>query len=230
MIWVPGLTWKAKNPLDYVLTETFDSPSLYRDLLKIIHLLGDVNGKISRHEIDLEVQTQLSHFLCGPINLPKNDLQGEVSLTKLLVALRNVNHSGSKAYTLEQTMLLPTIQLVSLYESFPVTTTKSRIQTLQNAYSDKLTLSGAALLPVLQDLFEELQIWGSFMRVKPQTTCEEKTLGPRDETSGLYGRYVDKNDQKAVDEDSVVDPKMRNRLDPMDTHLYFEPKGAYMRD
>ena len=229
MIWVPGLTWKAESPLDYILTETFDFPNLYRDLLKIIHLLGDVSGKISRHAIDLGLQTQLSHVLCGPVNVPGNGLQGEVDLTTLLAALRNVNHGGSKAYTLEQIMLLPTIQLASIYESFPIATTKSRIETLQNGYPDQLALSGAAFLPVLQNLLEELQIWDSFMKIKPPTTCEEKVLGPRDETSGLYGRFVGKDDQKAVDGDSLVDPKMRNRLEPMDTHLYFEPAGMYMQ-
>ena len=235
MIWVPGLVWKANSLLDYILTQDFDFPNLYRDLLKIIHLCGDVHGKVTRHEVCAETQTQLSHVLCGKVNLPDPRLHGDMDLTTLLTALRNVNPSNEKAYTLEQIMLLPTIQMASIYESFPIDTTKSRIQTLQDAHTDKLILSGAEFLPVLQNLFDELQVWDSFMKAKPKTTYEKTELQPRDETSGLYGRHVgktdglDDEDQKCSVTNSAVDPKMRNRLEPMDAHLYFEQHRPWMQ-
>ena len=228
MIYIPGLVWQSRTCLDYVLTREFDFPNLYRDLLKIIHLCGDMDGQITRHDLCAETQTQLSHVLCGPVKLPDPDLTGDMDLCTLLGKLRNANQRTEKAYLLEQIVLLPTIQLATMYESFPTSTTKSRIQTLQNAHNDQLSLSGAAYLHVLEKSFLDLQIWNSFMKAKTKDTHEQCELKPRDNTSGLYGRHV--NGSSTLDYSTEQDNNdkfsgashNRNRLEPLDSHLYFE--------
>ena len=233
MIYVPGLVWRSKTCLDYVLTEELDFPNLYRDLLKIIHLCGDMDGHISRHDLCADIQTQLSHVLCGPVKLPGPDLQDDMDLTTLLGKLRVANPGTEKAYTLEQIVLLPTIQLAAMYESFPTDTTVSRIQTLQDAHTDQLQLSGAAYLHVLEKSFFDLQIWNSFMRAKTKSAPEKYELKPRDNTSGLYGRHVGGspvvNDGNQQDNnDKPFTKPQDNRLQPMDSHLYFDQHRPWL--
>ena len=193
MVFVPGVLWKADTDLDYILTERLDLPNLYRDILKIFHLCGEVNGTIDKHEaLTKETSAEVSHVLCGPLaNVPDSTLASgcTMTLTELLVKLRNQNSPDHKAYTLEQSLLLPTIQLATMYESCSNDEENlvSRIQLVQNAYTDKLCLSGQKYLSTLEAIFEERKIWQHFMKPKlsPQPS---KGLQPRDETSGLYGK------------------------------------------
>ena len=234
MIYVPGLIWKADVALDYVMTDQFDFPNLYRDLLKIIHLFSDVRGQITRHAVGNKVLNELSHVLCGPVNVPSRTLhEGSMSLRGLLHALRNESPPNEKAYTLEQTVLLPTIQLAAMYESFPIVPTISTIQTLQDDHSDRLKLSGAAFLPTLQESFEGLHIWDHFMTEKRKTIDDPPSLEPRDATSGLYGRHVaetrppDQLFEDTSSKDIQMEPLGRNRLDPINTDLYLEESKPY---
>ena len=109
MIYTPSLIWRAETSLDYMLTEKFNFPNWYRDLLNIIQLCGDMNGRISWHDLCTGTSTRLSHVLCSPVQLPDPHIEGEMDLTALLGALRRANPTMEKAYTLEQIVLLPTI-------------------------------------------------------------------------------------------------------------------------
>ena len=191
MIYVPGLLWKADTDLDYVMTDEFDLPNLYRDIMKIIHLCANVRGNVTRRTLTLKSQAEISNVLCGPVRVPSdNDLGGSRTLRELLHFLRCLNSPSMKYYTLEQTLLLPTIQLATMYESFHETPSP-RIATYQNGYADNLRLSGAAYLGSLESAFEQHGIWDAFMVVKPaQAVEDEGIVRPRDEASGLYGRPV----------------------------------------
>ena len=191
MIYVPGVLWKADTDLDYVMTDEFDLPNLYRDIMKILHLCANVRGNVTRRTLTLQSQAEISNVLCGPVRVPSdNDLGGSKTIRELLYFLRSLNPSSMKYYTLEQTLLLPTIQLATIYESFHETPSP-RIATYQNGYTDNLRLSGAAYLGSLERAFEQHGIWDAFMVVKPaQAVEDEGVLRPRDETSGLYGRPV----------------------------------------
>lgn len=85
-------------------------------------------------------------------------------------------------------MLLPTIQLASMYESYrdDRENLSSRIQQLQDGHTDKLGLSGGKYLGTLEHVFEQNGIWQHFMR--PKEARPAQGLRPRDETSGLYGK------------------------------------------
>ena len=193
MIYVPGVVWKAGAELDYILTESLDVPNLYRDIMKILHLCGHMNGSIvSRQILKKQERAEVSNVLCGPVTIPGEndlpDLPSSLTLVDLLCVLRDLNPPHIKAYTLEQALLLPAIQLALMYESWrPDRDNRfSRIQQLQNGHTDKLMLSGGKHLPTLERVFEEIQIWDHFTVPKPPR--EERELQPRDETSGLYER------------------------------------------
>lgn len=191
MIYVPGLLWKADTPLDYVLTEDFDFPNLYRDLVKILQLCSDVQGQILRHETPDLVRDEVSHVLCGPVTDLQMEVQGTKTLAELLSIFRTASSATEKAYTLEQAVLLPTIQLAAMYESFGVDSRATpSIQVFQDGHTDGLKLSGAAYLPRLMSIFEDLGIWQYFMSPKP--TGAPLRVQPRNEKSGLYGRSVGK--------------------------------------
>lgn len=191
MIYVPGLLWKADTQLDYVLTEDFDFPNLYRDLIKIFQLCSDVQGQILRHETSDLVRDEVSHVLCGPVTDLPMDIQGTKTLAELLSSFRTAGSDTEKAYTLEQAVLLPTIQLAAMYETFGIDSRATpSIQVFQDGHTDRLKLSGAAYLPRLMGIFENQGIWQHFMIPKPTGTPPR--LQPRNEKSGLYGRSVGK--------------------------------------
>lgn len=193
MIYVPGVPWKANTDLDYILTEDFDLPNLYRDILKIFHLCREVNGTIVRHEARTkEASAEVSNVLCGPLgHVTESNLSDgcTMTLTDLLIELRNQNSVDMKAYTLNQSVLLPIIQLATMYESNRDDRENlfSRIQELQNGHTDRLRVSGGKHLPTLEAIFEEHKTWQHFMTPKPPEPSSGP-LQPRDETSGLYGK------------------------------------------
>lgn len=194
MVYVPGVLWRANTDLDYVLTEDLDLPNLYRDILKIFHLCNEVNGTITRHKaLTKESSAKVSNVLCGPVApIPHCTLPDgcEMTLTDLLVKLRSQNPDDMKAYTLDQSLLLPTIQLATMYESYRDDRENlfSRIQEMQNGHTDKLRLSGGKHLPTLEAVFEEHKIWQHFMEPRPEQEPSKAALQPRDATSGLYGK------------------------------------------
>ena len=194
MVYVPGVLWRANTDLDYILTEDLDIPNLYRDILKIFHLCNEVDGTIDRHEtLTKEASAEVSNVLCGPLapishcTLPHGC---KTTLTDLLFKLRSQNPDNMKAYTLDQSLLLPTIQLATMYESYRDDRENlfSRIQKMQNEHTDQLRLSGGKYLPTLEAVFEEHKIWQHFMKPKPKQDSSRATLQPRDATSGLYGK------------------------------------------
>lgn len=194
MVYVPGVLWRANTDLDYILTEDLDLPNLYRDILKTFHLCNEVNGTITRHEaLTKEASAEVSNVLCGPLapishcTLPHGCKK---TLTELLVKLRSQNPDDMKAYTLDQSLLLPTIQLATMYESYRDDRENlfSRIQKMQNEHTDKLRLSGGKYLPTLEAVFEEHRIWQHFMKPRLKQESSRVALQPRDATSGLYGK------------------------------------------
>jgi hypothetical protein len=189
MIYVPGLVWIAQEPIDYVRTEQeFDMPNLYRDIFKIIHLCSDYTGDTSFHELsDLE-RRQLSDTLCGPIHrFDKTEVASGMTLSQFLMFLRNAGSiamPGPKAYSLEQAILLPTIQLAVMYESTR-NSTDSVIETYQNQHIDKLALSGGGKwLQVLNNVLDKEKIWSEI--VAPGKMNSESQPVGRDVHSGLY--------------------------------------------
>lgn len=140
---LPGVLWNANTGLDYVTTDEFDLPNLYRDIMKIIHLCANIRGAITRRNLTPQSQAEISNVLCGSVRVPKDDDLGDSStLRELLCFFRSLNPPSMKYYKLEQTLLLPTIQLATMYESFHETP-NPRIVTYQNRFTDRLRLSGA---------------------------------------------------------------------------------------
>ena len=193
MVYVPGVLWKADTSLDYILTEDLDLPNLYRDLLKIYHLCSEVNGTIIRHEdLTEEASTEISNVLCGPLAAIPDKILPDgrtITLNNLLVNLRNLFPDDVKAYALDQSLLLPTVQLATMYESFTddCGNLSSRIQKMQDGHTDHLALSAGKYLSTLEAVFDKNKVWLHFMRPKlPQELSG--ALRPRDEISGLYGK------------------------------------------
>lgn len=216
MIYVSGLIWKADSPLNYILTENFDFPNLYHDLLKIFHLCDEVRGQITRHTPSSTAETEISHVLCDLVTLPSAGLTEIITLTDLLVQLREVNTKCTKAYTLEQAILLSIIQLVAMFESFHSESTTASIQVLQDSHTNNLKLSEADFLPNLQQHFSDLNVWKNFML--PKSIGLSRELKPGDNSSGLYGRKV---------VHSSFNTQTKNTLKAMESHLQRELHGPW---
>ena len=115
MVYVLGVLWKADSDLNYVLTEEFDLPNLYPDIIKILHLCANVKGTVTRRSLTAQSQAEISHVLYGPVMVPSdNDLVNSKTLRELLSFFCSLNPPSMKHYTLEQWLLLPTIQLATI--------------------------------------------------------------------------------------------------------------------
>ena len=189
MIYVPGLLWEASSTIDYAIAGDLNMPNLYRDILKIFHLSANIEGEIVTHTLHSNEVTEISHVLCGPVTVASpGSIPEKLSLAGLLCRLRDLEPLSAKAYTLEQVLLLPTIQLTALYECFR-SEQHSRVNYLQSTFTDKLYLSGKEYLPTMERVFTNNGIWGRFMYPKSRTDSPQE-LRPRDETSGHYGTGV----------------------------------------
>ena len=114
--------------------------------MKIIHLCANVRGPITRRNLTPQSQAEISNVLCGLVRVPKDDdPRDSITLRELLCIIRSLNPPSMIYYTLEKTLLLPTIQLATMYESFHETL-NPRIVTYQNTFTDRLRLSDAAYL------------------------------------------------------------------------------------
>jgi hypothetical protein len=198
MIYVPGLIWTARRSVDYVRTEQeFDMPNLYRDLFKLLHLCADYEGDIAIHSVPELEGRQLSDTLCGPVHC-FNEAQTprKTTLANLLVLLRDTNSVGQsspKSYSLEQAILLPTIQLAAMYEDSHARA-ESVIGVYQSQHIDKLQLSGGGKwLDTLDQVLEREGIWAKFMQPKSSTTQTQPLA--RDSTSGLLPGGVQNNQE-----------------------------------
>ena len=172
------------------MTATFDIETLYRDVMKLFHFCRTIKGAITRYPpMAGQNEAKISNVLCGPVIIPPAELQESRTLTELLCYLRDLNPASQKAFTVEQSMLLLSIQLAAMCESYRYTSTAGNILKYQNGYTDKLSLSGCRYLDTLEDVFEEQGIWQYFMAPRPAKP-EEPEVKLRDEMCGLYGNSV----------------------------------------
>ena len=208
MIYVPGLIWEADSFLDYIVTDGFNFECLYRDMLKILHLCSNFRGNVSQHSLAPKTSAMISNVLCGPIT-EANDLPSSMTLMRLLTTLRDLTPRNWKSYTLEQSLLLPTIQLATMYETFPDVHTH-KIAAYQNSHIDHLKLSGAKYLATLEEEFERHDVWDHFM-VSKAVDHGEGQVKPRNETSGLYGRPVIGRGPPRKSDEFYRDEAFRNR-------------------
>jgi hypothetical protein len=161
--------------------------------VKLLHVSMDHTGSISRHTVERKTSIELSHVLCGPIADPPVDTEFSSStptLHEVLSAIRdNAANATSRKFSVEQTLLLPTIILACIYDRWLHSDMfGNRIQSLQKGHIDQLSLSGKTWLGSLEGEFEQLRIWDDFMVVANETTDTRLVteLMPRDATSGNY--------------------------------------------
>jgi hypothetical protein len=198
MIYVPGLVWTARQSVDYVRTEQeFDMPNLYRDIFKLLHLCADYEGDLTTHNVPELEGRQLSNTLCGPIHsFDENKVSKTMTIGDVLVLLRDANSVGQpspKSYSLEQAILLPTLQLAAMYEATHARS-ESAIAVYQDRHIDKPQLSGGGkYLGVLDQVLEREGIWAKFM--EPRALTRQPQPLARDATSGLFQRGIGNNQE-----------------------------------
>jgi hypothetical protein len=192
-IYIPGLIWRSNHTIGFALTHDFDLENLVRHVVKLLHVSMDHTGSISRHTVERKTSIELSHVLCGPIADPPVDTEFSSStptLHEVLSAIRdNAANATSRKFSVEQTLLLPTIILACIYDRWLHSGMfGNRIQSLQKGHIDQLSLSGKTWLGSLEGEFEQLRIWDDFMVVANETTDTRLVteLMPRDATSGNY--------------------------------------------
>jgi hypothetical protein len=125
-----------------------------------------------------------------------------------LTAIReNERNQTSSKFTLEQTLLMPTIMLASAYDRWLWSRTDvggfgNEIQSLQKMHIDNLALSGNAWVPTLQKELERLNVFQEIMtEVDPNTHVEQdEKLTARKDDAGQYGMHNrQRDDGKDVD-------------------------------
>jgi hypothetical protein len=157
-IYVPGLVWHSDQWVDFALSKDFDFEHLVRLIIKLLHICMDHEGDFHLHGVDPGTSAKLSHVLCGPVasvSTSFNHLQGsKVSLRQVLSLLRDhPSCEHTNKYALEQAVLLPTVIVASIYETWG-------IAALQNKHVDELALSSKDHLLTLEEEFDRVEIWG----------------------------------------------------------------------
>ena len=192
-IYIPGLVWKSHHNVDFAVTHEFTIDSLIRDVLKLLHICMNQTGTISRHTIEDRTSVEISHVLCGPIaDPPVNTMFSSTNptLREVMAAIRdNEANAESRKFSVEQTLLLPTIILSCIYDRWLHSGMfGNKIEGLQGRHIDKLGLSGKAWLGSLQNEFKRLQLWEDFMVEANEVNDVRQTteLAGRDATSGNY--------------------------------------------
>lgn len=191
-IYVPGMVWTSHSTTDFGLSRDFTLDGLIHLLIKILHVAMDQEGTLIRHEVDPKTSIELSHVLCGPISEPPLDntsFSTSCTLRSFLSAMRdNTANATTRKFSVEQSVLLPTIQIASMFESLlSEGKVDSRIQGMQKSHIDNLRLSGAKWLGTLEGEFERLKIWDGFL--VDDDALQTQNLGPRDATSGDYSMF-----------------------------------------
>ncbi|KAF2867755.1 hypothetical protein BDV95DRAFT_622089 [Massariosphaeria phaeospora] len=197
-IYVPGLIWRSNHYLDMPLPHSFKLDDVIRHILKIVHVCMDQPGTISRHTVPEDEAIALSHVLCGPIADPPvhKDFAKATTATlrEALAALRdNERNTHTRNFSVEQTLLLPTIMLASAYDRWKTAGAAGTggdgdghdIEGLQAWHHDKLTLSGITSLPTLQRALARFNVLDDFM-VETDPEKSGMTLLARSDSSGQY--------------------------------------------
>jgi hypothetical protein len=200
MIYVPGLLWRSSHYLDMPLPKDFTLNDVVRHVLKVIHVCLDQPGTLSRHAVTEDDAIELSHVLCGPIADPpvrKDFTQTTATLRELLAAMRdNERNQTSNKYTVEQTLLMPTVMLASAYDRWLGSKSDTggfgqRVEELQGAHPDSLALSGIKWVPTLQKELGRLRVLEEFMtEVSADTQADQgEKLTARGDDAGDYGTH-----------------------------------------
>jgi hypothetical protein len=194
-IYVPGLIWRSNHYLDMPLPDSFKLADVIRHILKIVHVCMVQPGTISRHTVNEEEAIELSHVLCGPVADPpvhKDFSKPTSTLRELLAAIRdNERNTDTRKFSVEQTLLLPTIMLATAYDRWKPTGSAGtggyghEIDVLQDLHLDKLMLSGIKWLPTLQRALDKFNLLDDFM-VETDPEMSDETITARDESSGCY--------------------------------------------
>jgi hypothetical protein len=175
-IYVPGLVWHSDQWVDFALSKDFDFEHLVRLIIKLLHICMDHEGDFDLHGVDPATSAKLSHVLCGPVagvSASFNHLQGsKVILRKVLSLLRDhPSCEYTSKYALKQAVLLPTVIMASIYETWGITA-------LQNKHVDGLALSGKDHLPTLEEEFDRVGIWEKFTVDKAEGPSKAKSEIP----------------------------------------------------
>jgi hypothetical protein len=189
-IYIPGLIWRSNHVLDMPLPKDFQLNDIIRHLLKALHVCLDQPGTVSTHDFTENVAKELSHVLCGPVADPpvqKEFTKTTATLRETFVGIReNDRNAKSRKFSIEQTLLLPTIILAATYDYWLHNGRFERkIASLQRKYPDNLTYSGRVWIPTLQRELDRLQVLDDFM-VDSTVRLDQSNVEARDETSGNY--------------------------------------------
>jgi hypothetical protein len=176
VIFVPGYVFRSTDLVDLAVELHFTFDHLTWTVLRLLHTYLDQEGVITTYTSPQDRDQKVAAVLGGKresIRMPPTS----GSLRAFLASF-----TGRRW---DQALLLPAIQVCSIYERFYYTSPKqSGMQTLRERHVDKLAL-GASLdqVAALKEELEEQRVWESFMKptseVGPKPCC---LLTPSSET------------------------------------------------
>lgn len=156
VVYIPGYIFRCEDSTDLAVELHFTFDHLTWTVLKLLHTCLDQSGSLSTYTSPTDRREKVLATFDGEdvaVSYPAEP--------KTLRAFLKPFSSRS----LDQALLLPAIQVCSIYERFYYTSSKSTgMQTLQARHVDQLGLSASpAQLKGLQEELEEQGVWNSFM-------------------------------------------------------------------
>lgn len=158
IVFIPGHVFRCEETVDLAVEHHFTFDHLTWTVLRLLHTCLDQRGKPESYDLEPSRQDGIFAALDG---------KGlEVSFQSPPLTLREFLKPFS-GRSLDHVLLLPAIQVCSIYERFYYTKQKQKdtgMASLQNRHVDKLGLScSAQQLRALQDELDERKLWDGFV-------------------------------------------------------------------
>ena len=156
VVYVPGYVFRCTDSVDMAVELHFTFDHLTQTVLRLLHTCIDQQGQITAYNSSPDREQKIGAVLSGerekrPISESSGSLRSFLAM-----------FTGPRV---DQALLLPAIQVTSIYERFYYTSEKQTgMQTLRNRHVDKLTLGASEKqVAALKEELEEQHVWDSFV-------------------------------------------------------------------
>ncbi|RYO18105.1 hypothetical protein AA0111_g10857 [Alternaria arborescens] len=165
IVFVPGYVFRCTDSVDMAVELRFTFDHLTQTVIRLLHTCLDQKGDITAYDSSPDRETKIAVVLSGQRER-KSIGTGSVSLRAFLAMF-----TGPR---LDQALLLPAVQVCSIYERFYYTSEKQTgMHTLRRRHVDQLAPSASKeQVAALREELEEQHVWDSF--VAPLST-----IGPK---------------------------------------------------
>lgn len=167
VVFVPGYVFRCTDSVDMAVEMHFTFDHLTQTVLRLLHTCLDQQGQTTAYHSSPDREQKIGAVLGGERETVSTLICAGSGTLRSFLAM----FTGSR---LDQALLLPAVQVASIYERFYYTSMKQTgMQTLRDRHVDKLALGASKeQVDALIEELEEHHVWDSF--VAPM-----KQVGPR---------------------------------------------------